>query len=105
MEYFPLLHVLHEQQRPLVQSIIPVQVLLRHVLLLPDRIVQKYAFKTKISIRKIDVDPSIIKVLQILKLADLPVELTPHSLRHTPTSLLLAQAGVNLVLIMWRSWT
>lgn len=38
---------------------------------------------------------------RILKLADLPVELTPHSLRHTHTSL-LAQAGVNLVLIMER---
>nr|WP_229672816.1 tyrosine-type recombinase/integrase [Pullulanibacillus camelliae] len=116
----------------------------------PKNNVKKFSLltpKTKSSVRVIDVDQSIIEILdkhrlfqkkvmlrhgdhyydhhfvftlierhpgypfyikkvenrmeRILKLAELPVELTPHSLRHTHTSL-LAQAGVNLEQIMER---
>jgi integrase len=50
--------------------------------------------------------PELIKVVEIrmkrlLKLAGLNMELTPHSLRHTHTSL-LAEAGVSLLEIMER---
>lgn len=41
------------------------------------------------------------RMTRLLKLADLKIELTPHSLRHTHTSL-LAQAGVSLPEIMNR---
>ena len=50
--------------------------------------------------------PIVIKTIQdrmkrLLKIADLNIELTPHSLRHTHTSL-LAEAGVALEQIMDR---
>ncbi|WP_172619578.1 tyrosine-type recombinase/integrase [Paenibacillus alvei] len=50
--------------------------------------------------------PEVIKMIQLrmkrlLRLADLNQELTPHSLRHTHTSL-LAEAGVSLEQIMQR---
>jgi|SRR5690554_6477039 len=41
------------------------------------------------------------RMTRLLKLAGLNEELTPHSLRHTHTSL-LAEAGVNLETIMER---
>src|SRR5690554_5244897 len=42
-----------------------------------------------------------IRMARLLRLSDLKTELTPHSLRHTHTSL-LAEAGVSLEQIMAR---